>query len=241
MYVFSHSERLDLVDKNTWIKSDRFSKHSRDTPLTENGIKIANQKINEILTNENMGSIYSSPFTRCIQTSLEFQKAIKNKYDILIPIKIEYGLCHEFINQHNLNQLNNSKIIIKNNKIESVTGSYIDKYLENKSIFNRYNKKNFDIKYKSIMTIKEINNEKTLYSAFNKRFNTILKISEQIDFNKINIIVTHNENITAYKSFIEQKWNFLYDFVNLFPHNKFCFHIKLNIKNDKLFIEKINV
>jgi hypothetical protein len=243
MYLIRHSERLDFAEEEKWKKSNRFKSNFFDTPLSENGFKIANDKINKILMNinkEDLGIIYSSPLTRCIETSLEFQKVIKNKYKILIPIKIEYGLTHDFNNQLYI-FFPSSKIKIINNKLEYIKDSskFIDKYLENNNIYKRYGKQNFDITYKSIVSIDSINNESSYINSINKKFSTILKISKKIDLNKFNILCTHGEVISYTKSFIEKKWN--RDNISQFSGKKnYCSFMKINKKNNELFIDKMS-
>lgn len=211
MYLIRHSERLDKVDINKWINSDRHKINSLDIPISENGLKIANDKIKNILLNvlkDDLGFIYSSPFTRCIQTSLEFQRFILNKYKVLIPIKIEYGLTFEYSYDMDL-YVDPPKFIIKKNKVKYINKNIkiIDNYLKNKNIFKRFGDKLFDIKYKSIISIDEINNPTSLINTMNNRFSAILNISKQINFNKINIICTHGDNMTFIKSFVEETWN----------------------------------
>jgi hypothetical protein len=223
------------------MKTDRYKTNKNDPPLTKNGLKLANEKINTMLlniNNEDLGFIYSSPFMRCIQTALEFQKVIKKKYKILIPIKIEYGLISNVANYWYI-YYPNAKVNIKNNKIEYVKDSakFIDDEIENKSTFEKYGQDKFDLKYKSIASINSINNESSMVNKINKTFNVIEKISNKLDFTKFNIVCTHGENIAYTKSFIENKWK--YDNSSLFSGLKWCAYMKLNKINDELVIEEI--
>jgi broad specificity phosphatase PhoE len=96
MYFVRHSERLDHVDPEKWENLKRYKQNKNDSPLSENGFKIAHKSIIEILKNDkrDIGYIFSSPAQRCIETALEFQKEIQRDKGILIPIKIENGLIY---------------------------------------------------------------------------------------------------------------------------------------------------
>ena len=103
MYFVRHSERFDKVKPDAWKASKRYKDNPQDTPISENGHKIAEKTMQDILRKDSreIGEIYSSPAERCIQTALEFQKQIKEKYSILIPIKIENGLIYDQYNIEN--------------------------------------------------------------------------------------------------------------------------------------------
>ena len=77
--VIRHSERLDFTNKKKWEKSKRFKQNSLDTPITKNGEKIIKNAIDKILKKDfkNIIYLYSSPLTRCVQTSLIIKKLIK--------------------------------------------------------------------------------------------------------------------------------------------------------------------
>jgi broad specificity phosphatase PhoE len=83
LWLLRHGERSDLVDQN-WLKT---ATRPFDPPLTEKGIKQAQQTAEYILsTGTKLNHVFSSPFLRCMQTANEVAKRLQ------IPIKIEYGL-----------------------------------------------------------------------------------------------------------------------------------------------------
>jgi broad specificity phosphatase PhoE len=81
MITIRHSERLDFVDMDNWKKNVKYKTNKHDTPLSQNGKNIAFEKIKDLIKKyedcEIFDYIYSSPYDRCIQTSLEFQNYIK--------------------------------------------------------------------------------------------------------------------------------------------------------------------
>mgnify|MGYP006449016553 CR=1 FL=1 len=86
-----HSERLDSKNKLKWKRSKRYKENPEDTPITKEGIKIAEKKTNIILEKmKDIDYIYSSPLTRCIETALVIKKSIKKK--LKKDIKKSYGV-----------------------------------------------------------------------------------------------------------------------------------------------------
>ena len=193
MYFIRHSEKLDFIDEDKWKKSTRYHENKYDCPLSDNGIPIAEKFIKKFISilHIEKGAInkiilYSSPLTRCIQTALVFQKYISNKYDIMIQIKIEYGLIeigHDLCGVDNL-EFKKGYLQQKN------TLSPIDKKLEPKNIFKIYGKVNFDTKYKSIMSVDDVRKNKIIIEQYNGCISFLHKLGKSVDNNKINIFVT---------------------------------------------------
>jgi len=79
--IIRHSERLDSTNEKKWKKSVRFKENPEDTPITKNGKKIAKEAINNIFNSDfdNIEYLYSSPLSRCIETSLIIKKEIKTE------------------------------------------------------------------------------------------------------------------------------------------------------------------
>ena len=127
--LIRHSERLDASNEKKWRRSKRFKENIFDTPITKNGEKIAEKAINQLFNSgyDKIDYLYSSPLTRCIQTSLVIQKEIKKNLGKDIKIRIEYGLVEyedpPFI-------LRNGKFVIDSKSI------YIDKELSIKNIIS---------------------------------------------------------------------------------------------------------
>jgi broad specificity phosphatase PhoE len=202
MYFIRHSEKLDFIDEDKWKKSARHDENKYDCPLSDNGVSIAEKFIKKFISTLHIEKgvinksksvdivdkivLYSSPLTRCVQTTLVFQKYIHNKYDIMIPIKIEYGLIeigHDLCSIDNL-EFNKGCLQQKNVLLP------IDKKLETKNIFKLYGKANFDTKYKSIMSVKDTRTNKMIIEQYNECISFLHKLARSINNNKINIFVT---------------------------------------------------
>jgi hypothetical protein len=223
MYIVRHSERLDTVNKQMFKKTNRYIENKYDPPLTVNGKKIAYDKFEQILKEKTLKIeyIYSSPFTRCIQTSLNFQKRIMDKYNILIKIRIEYGLS----------------MIADERFTQSKSTLLLDYKLNNNYIYYKYNGNLFDLKYKSILNYTYINNETTYaHSLLNRRY-TISKLISLFDKNYTNIVCTHSEILNDFYALNNT------DYINKnieFGDFNWCSYIKINLSNNKLSIDKIN-
>jgi broad specificity phosphatase PhoE len=188
-----HSERLDHVDKKKWKNSKRYSENKYDTPITRNGIKIAKKSINKLLKlgYNKINYLYSSPFSRCIETCLVLKKEIKDKLNKDIKIRIEYGLC----------EIKFNNIIFKNNKFKyNKIEKYLDDELKLENIIKRYGN-NFDLKYKSKYKFEDISFEKEELSFFNRSINIYKKIK------KLNgvIVCTHSKILLAIYSYLKKK------------------------------------
>jgi hypothetical protein len=187
MFFIRHSIRLDHTNKEEWYNHHRRKTNKYDPPITEYGKIFAIKKIEQILNGENkkFTYIYSSPMTRCIETSLEFQKYIYNVYNKLVLIRIENGL---------------TPYKIKDNKI-------LDSHLQIDRIHQRYGKKFFDTKYITKFGYKDINNEKTLLESINNRLCIIKNIIKNIDKNKTTLVCTHSENLFLLKNLLDDKFS----------------------------------
>ena len=89
-WIVRHGERIDKIDKN-WIANNKNQCH--DPPLTKVGkwqAKLSGRNIRRRELND-IKYIYTSPFTRCVETSLEMLKEIRKKYPKCI-IRIELGI-----------------------------------------------------------------------------------------------------------------------------------------------------
>jgi hypothetical protein len=207
IYFIRHSERQDFVDVKKWEKSKRYQEHGLDPPLTLNGKQIASNTIKIIL--DNVGNklpkyIYSSPATRCVETSLSMQKYIKKKYNVLPEIRIENGLLF-FDANSTIWWFNRDNIKYKNNYFEI---SYDKEIIDDKMTAQYYEKlypDSFDVSYKSIIKRDIINKEKS-YKSLNTRIKCLLKLFLKCD-EELNILCTHGENLGLIKSFLNKKWN----------------------------------
>lgn len=237
IYFVRHSERLDKVNPDKWVKCERYKDKMDDTPITENGYKIAKETILELLNNDKrqVENIYSSPTERCIQTALEFQKQIYKKDNRLIKIKVEYGLVFFSSSDARNFKYTDNKIIIQN--------TIIDEYMSLKRISDRYGKDKFDLEYESIYTIKQINQESNnMENQINQRIDTVYGLYKKIETDKINICCTHGEiiaeTITRYALKI-QKFNDLIPYLqNYFNPDDYCFWLNLTIEDGKIKLLK---
>ena len=86
IYLIRHAERIDQSKDNKerefWNNSIRYKTNFYDVPLSLYGIQQAYNKISKILKNYtgDFDYIYCSPMTRCIQSALQFQKYIFDKF-----------------------------------------------------------------------------------------------------------------------------------------------------------------
>ena len=188
-----HSERLDLVNKNKWKNSKRYKENKYDTPITRNGKKIAEESMNKLLNLgfTNINYLYSSPFSRCIETCLVLKKKIKEELNKDIKIRIEYGLC----------EIKFSNIIFNNDKFKyNKKEKYLDDKLKLENIVKRYGN-NFDLKYKSKYKFEDINFEKEELSFFNRCINIYKKIK---NLNGV-IACTHSKVLFGIYSYLKKQ------------------------------------
>ena len=96
-YIIRHSERLDYYNENIWKRSDRYKHNKKDPPITKRGVIIAKDATVRILSDINNNIrfykyIYSSPFSRCIDTSIVIARSIEMKTKHKLLIRVEYSL-----------------------------------------------------------------------------------------------------------------------------------------------------
>lgn len=215
--LLRHSERknqsTDNDEKSSWIKSKRFKMNQFDVPLSQNGLNISQNILDQSLKKYKgeFSFIYSSPYTRCIQTSLQFQKYIKVNFGVKPLIRIEYGIVPNFYGEvDSLFFGTNNNVKIRNNKVEIIKPiEYVDEYLSTENIIKKYGKSHFDIEYVSICTREQINNENFLkpQEICSNRINTFIKLSKILDDDSLNLIVTHGEIISLINAWLSDFWN----------------------------------
>jgi len=79
MVILRHSERADQVDP-AYLETAEHKARPFDSPLTENGIKLAQDVALELLEKQpkaKFSMIVSSPYRRCMQTAAEVAKVLK--------------------------------------------------------------------------------------------------------------------------------------------------------------------
>ncbi len=96
IWIIRHLHRMDRDEPDKWRRNPRMLQNFLDTPLTDFGKDAASKAGLEIVYNtpdiDLIEYIYSSPFTRCIETSIEIAKTIKKQTRKSCKIRIEYGL-----------------------------------------------------------------------------------------------------------------------------------------------------
>lgn len=233
-YFIRHSEKLDFPTDERWKKHPRFSVNPYDSPLSENGFTLARKFISNLLHNntKKYRYIYSSPLTRCIETSLVFQRYILEKDGILVPIRIEYGLTEI---GHNMCELNNLKLV--NNKVIIADPNLpIDKELHEKNIMKKFGKKNFDDKYQSIISKETINANINICQQYNTCLDMFKKISKKLeDDTHINLLCTSGRVMLLLMSYIKGEM----DFETLRGQFGWCVGADVTIKNKKIKLNKI--
>jgi bisphosphoglycerate-dependent phosphoglycerate mutase len=213
IYLLRHGERIDQSkvqkEKDIWNNSTRCKTNLYDIPLSINGISQAYTGIGKILTNDFKGDfdyIYCSPLTRCIQTALQFQKYIFDKFNKIILIRVEYGLSIHLFKENEIFNMGENIKLIGDKFVVCKMFEFIDKYLDKNKIYKRYGEKRFDINYKSIFTREQINSEQTYTEALTSRINTIKQIAKNVDKSKITIICAHCETCHLLYNYIGRKW-----------------------------------
>lgn len=87
--LIRHSERLDYKHPFYWLIC--FGQYWSDSPLTQNGHKIAKEKGKNLLTNNfNPKHIYTSPYTRTMATAIEIKSSFPHSEIIIEPLLSEY-------------------------------------------------------------------------------------------------------------------------------------------------------
>lgn len=220
IYLLRHAERMDQsknqTEKDIWVKSSRYKTNPYDSPLSLDGITHIFTNIDKILKNykkDNQFSIdyiYCSPLTRCVQTALQVQRYIFEKFKQFILIRIEYGLSvHLFKENEIFCSVTTSASglkLVKNKFILTKKFNFIDDYLNKDKIFKRHNSKRFDVQYKSIYSQEQINDEKTYLESINTRIDTLDKIAKLNNASNLTIIIAHCETCHLAYNFTHSKW-----------------------------------
>lgn len=151
-WIIRHTERL-LPTDSKWLKSERYQENEYDMPITSKGKKYLKKAVLEMIKQDKdfdkIEYIYSSPMTRCIETSIEIQKNIMKLTKKILPIRIDYGLRE----LHPIYYYDHLKL--KNGKIEYDVDFkkeiVLDKELHLKNLLKKYNTKKaiIDKNYKS--------------------------------------------------------------------------------------------
>ena len=243
IYLLRHAERIDqskdLKEKESWNKSLRYKNNLYDMPLSLAGISQAYLNIGKILKNfkGEFDFIYCSPMTRCIQSALQFQKYILDKFNVMVLVRVEYGLAVHLFKENEMFWLGSNIKLIHDKFIVTKIFEFVDKYLDIDKIYKRYGAKRFDINYKTFMTREQINSEQTYTDSVSSRINTMKQIAKLIDKSKLTIICAHCETCHLIYNYINKKWTSTKDA----PKYAHVGGLKLGVKPNKfVFLEMIN-
>ena len=243
IYLLRHAERIDQSkdqkEKEIWNKSTRCKTNLYDIPLSIEGISQAYNGIGKIIPKKYKGGfdyIYCSPLTRCIQTALQFQKYIMDKFNIVVLVRIEYGLSLHMFKENEMFWMGTNIKLVNDKFIVIKMFEFIDKYLDKDKIYKRYGFKRFDTSYKSIFSREQINSEQTYTDAINTRIQTIKHIAKISTKTKITIICAHCETCHLIFNYIGRKWLSTKDA----PKYSYVGGFKMEMKSNKLsFVEMI--
>jgi bisphosphoglycerate-dependent phosphoglycerate mutase len=213
IYLLRHAERIDQSknqkEKDIWNKSSRCKTNLYDIPLSTNGIMQAYVGMGKVIPKNYKGEfdyIYCSPLTRCVQSALQFQKYILDKFNKIVLVRVEYGLALHMFKENELFWMGNGIKLVKDKFVVTKMFEFVDKYLDKNKIYKRYGKNRFDTNYKSIFTREQINSEQTYTDALTSRIATINKIAKMVDKSKITIICAHCETCHLIYNYINRKW-----------------------------------
>ena len=235
IYLLRHAERIDqskdTKEKDFWNKSTRCKTNLYDIPLSINGIEQAYNEISKIIPKNYKGDfdyIYCSPLTRCIQTALQFQKYILDKYKKIILVRIEYGLSLHMFKENETYWLGSNIKLVGDKFVVTKMFDFIDKYLDKDKVYKRYGVKRFDTNYISFLSREQINSEQTYTEAINSRIATIKHIVKLTNKSKITIICAHCETCHLIYNYINRKWLCTKDAPKYQYVGGFKFGVKLN-------------
>ena len=212
IYLLRHAERIDQSnhkkEKQNWINSLRYKTNPYDIPLSLFGVSQAYINFGKILKNYSGGFnyIYTSPMTRCVQSALQFQKYIMDKFNVLPLIRIDYGLSVNLFKENEMFNIGSNIKLIGDKFIVTKMFEFIDKNIDLDKIYKRYGSNRFDTNYISLIDRNGVNNEQTYTDAINSRINTIKNIAKNSDKSKLTIICAHCETFNLIFNFLNKKW-----------------------------------
>lgn len=208
VWLIRHLHRLDRDEPHNWKKHPRINQNFLDTPLTEFGKEAAYKAGKEIVANtpnvKKIKYIYTSPFTRCIETSLGIAKAITEHTGKQIQLRIEYGLSEAVaIHLEFLKVLNQSLFVDR--------VPILDFKLSVNQIAKDYHP-HIDTKYKSLYKKSDITLETVTTSA-----ERVVKVMNYLCNNQKNMIIcSHQIPVTIANMFL---YNRPYPLVYLYKIN----------------------
>jgi phosphohistidine phosphatase SixA len=199
----------DQAIKDAWESSERFKVNHFDEPLTELGLQESYETgknlINHIQDPNTFAYLYSSPYTRCIQTAIQIAKGFKEVSGKELKIRVEYGLA-ENINygKEYLPKIDNGEIteyiyhdFFFKDRDGNIKYNPFDDYLSYES-----HKKNFvnhlDLSHEPLFGIDDINK-----CNIKKEFMMQIKTAKRIvDAPESGIVVSHGWMQSFYSQYV---------------------------------------
>lgn len=230
MAIIRHGERMDAtIGYNKWFELNsgpdkQPTRSFYDPPLTLKG------RQNSYKTGLFIGEtfqlpiqyIYTSPFTRCIESALQISNAIQQLQDIPCLLRIEYGLAENLGTWHAYQKYYTKDSII------------IDDIMSLEFILRRYPNR-IDSGYHSVISRESVRNYEEPENAFirNSLFykNVIANHAKDQDI----IIVTH---ASAFMSFVIQWIPYSNQFKYTIQDKQLQIIPNKSIKNNKDFLDK---
>lgn len=176
-FIVRHSERIDYACPKYWKGTLRCRQNHRDPYITINGFSIAKKAALTLLRSLDKipDFIYSSPFTRCVETAIIISIVLELHTDKKILIRIENGLRESYV--HSL-----KKVVL------------MDDLMTATNIYKRFSKheSRFDKSYNPIYSFDQMK-----YNSLNKlvEISRPLQVIDLIDKQKDGIICTHGLNL----------------------------------------------
>ena len=184
--------------RKDWESSERFKVNRFDEPLTDLGLEesynTGKNLLKHIINPETFSYLYSSPWTRCIQTAIQIAKGFKDAVGKELKILIEYGLAENITyGQVYFPKISDGKIT------EDFFHSYYYKDSNGKIRYNPFyeylsyesHKRNYaqyiDVNHEPLFGIYDINN-----CNYKKEFEMQIKTAKRIiEAPESGIVVSH--------------------------------------------------
>lgn len=247
IYFIRHSERIDYVDPKKWKNSKRYQENENDPVLSSGGAKIATDQLEKLMNEKYDGHskidfIYSSPFARCIETSIAFRKYILKKYKKDVKIRIDFGLSPQIPGDWIfwLFDKASENISFRGGKFVAKSVKFLDDQMKLKNIYKKYDNNNFDVEYESNLSFNDINDEFGEKYSYQKSVNNRLEaVSKIVDIllDGFSLVVTHGEVIMAIKNLLEKEWKTDKD--NLFGGKNYCGGLECKKVRNKLSLVSV--
>lgn len=196
MFIMRHGERMDAtIGYHNWFnmhfkQNSEVSRIFYDTPLTLNGKKHAyntGKTIAEICQNP-VCFIYSSPFTRCIETSIQVCNAIEQIQGSKCLIRVEYAIAECLGPWHDYQKYFDKDSII------------LDDVMDVLFIKKRYPGR-IDTDYKPVIKRQSIHNFEAAEEGFVRNARFYKQVVKKHPNDQDIIIITHS---SAFMSFVIQ-------------------------------------